>query len=587
MKRRALLIVVAVAALCVPGGTAAAHAVLESSSPSDGQRLDAPPDEIRLEFNEPVTLTQGGLRIHDASGDQVPLGALGDTDSADVIRVPLDERPGDGSYIVTWRVASADGHPVAGALVFSVGDPDEIAASLVRQVFAGGDDPLVGLVVVLVRWLGYLTLLVAAGGVAFLAWVADQRDRATLARVVAQVAAAGAALALLAVPVQAAQVSGEGFVAILRADQLGAALTGSLGLQSVLQAFALIAVAFAVRHGGARVLLTAGLPAAVVAALAVVVAGHTRTTEPLWLTVVADAVHVLAAALWLGGLVLLWSAMRRRRFADDAVGAARTVARFSLLATIAVGAVGVAGLVLSWLLVRTVPALLSTGYGRVLIVKVLLAVVVMAAGAYNHRRLVPAVAAAVDGPLRLRTPAAVGVAHAGGGGSDSPDPPYHTDVAADAAPPPAARAWRRLRTTVRLEVAGLVLVVAATAVVVGMQPAAEAAGVTGALNTSVAVGDGSRLSITVDPNSAGYNEIHLFLLDDTGRPADVTELELRMTLPDQDIGPIVRAPSTVSPGHWLHAGRELAVPGRWQIEAVIGVSRFEQRRVPVTADVRP
>lgn len=543
---RSALLLAAGVALCVPGGPAAAHAALQSSSPSDEQQLDAPPGEIRLEFNEPVTPAPAGLRVHDASGEQVPLGAAGNDGPAKVIRAPFGEPLGDGSYIVTWRVVSADGHPIAGALVFSVGDPDAVDASLVRQLFAGGDDPLVGLVAVLVRWAGYLTLLVAAGGVAFLAWAADQRDRTVLARIVAPVAAAGAALALLAVPVHAAQVSGEGFAAVLRADEMRSALTGGVAVQSVLQAFGLIAVAFAVRSGVVRVLRLVALPAAVVAVLSVVVAGHTRTTEPMWLTALADTVHVLAAALWLGGLVLLWAAMRRRRLADDPVGAASMVARFSLLATIAVGAVGVAGLVLSWLLVRTVPALLSTGYGRVLIVKVLLALAVMAAGAYNNRRLVPAVAGA------------------------------------------AGQAWSRLRTTVRLEVAGLVLVVAATAVVVGMQPAAEAAGVTGALNTSVAVGDeGSRLSMTVDPNNAGYNEIHLFLLDGTGRPADVTDLELRMTLPDEDIGPIVRTPSTVSPGHWLHTGRELTVPGRWRFEAVIGVSQFEQQRVPVTVDVRP
>lgn len=543
---RSALLLAAGVALCVPGGPAAAHAALQSSSPSDEQQLDAPPGEIRLEFNEPVTPAPAGLRVHDASGEQVPLGAAGNDGPAKVIRAPFGEPLGDGSYIVTWRVVSADGHPIAGALVFSVGDPDAVDASLVRQLFAGGDDPLVGLVAVLVRWAGYLTLLVAAGGVAFLAWAADQRDRTVLARIVAPVAAAGAALALLAVPVHAAQVSGEGFAAVLRADEMRSALTGGVAVQSVLQAFGLIVVAFAVRSGGVRVLRLVALPAAVVAVLSVVVAGHTRTTEPMWLTALADTVHVLAAALWLGGLVLLWAAMRRRRLADDPVGAASMVARFSLLATIAVGAVGVAGLVLSWLLVRTVPALLSTGYGRVLIVKVLLALAVMAAGAYNNRRLVPAVAGA------------------------------------------AGQAWSRLRTTVRLEVAGLVLVVAATAVVVGMQPAAEAAGVTGALNTSVAVGDeGSRLSMTVDPNNAGYNEIHLFLLDGTGRPADVTDLELRMTLPDEDIGPIVRTPSTVSPGHWLHTGRELTVPGRWRFEAVIGVSQFEQQRVPVTVDVRP
>ncbi len=344
------MIVVVMAALCVPSGPAAAHAMLQSSSPGDEQQLDASPDEIRLDFSEPVSPAPGGLRLHDATGQQVPLGEPGEH-PADVVRAPLDGALDDGSYVFTWRVVSADGHPVAGALVFSVGDPDEVDASLVRQLFAGGDDPLVGIVALLVRWAGYLALLVAAGGVAFLAWAVDDRDRAPLGRIVAPVAAAGVALALVVVPVHAAQVSGEGFTAVLCVGELRAALIDSVGAQSVLQALALIVVAFAVRQGGARVLLLAGLPAAVVAVLSVVVAGHTRTTQPIWLTAAADTVHVLAAALWLGGLVLLWSAMRRRRFADDPVGAAGTVARFSLVATMAIGAVVVAGLVLSWLLV--------------------------------------------------------------------------------------------------------------------------------------------------------------------------------------------------------------------------------------------
>lgn len=528
---------------------ATAHAVLVSAAPADGQQLDAPPDEVRLEFNEPVAVSGGGVRLHDATGTVLPLGTV--ASAGEVVSAPLTDLLPEGSYILTWRVTSADGHPVAGALIFSVGDPEALDGSLLRQIVGTGSDRPAAALGAVVRAAGYLAVLVAAGGVAFLLWAADARDRPGLVPLVRRTALTGIAAVLLALPAQAAQLGGQGLRGALRPDLLGEALRGGVGLQSVVQAAALAVLVMALRRGD-RLLRPLALPAAMLAVLALVLAGHTRTTAPAWLVVPADAVHALAAAAWLGGLVLLWRSLRRRRRDDDPVGAAGTVARFSRNATVAVAAVTLAGLTLSWLLVRTGDALLSTAYGRILLLKVGLAVAVLGVGAYNQRRLVPAITAAR------------------GDGRDG-----------------ARAAWRRLRTTVRWEVAGLTLVVAVTAVLVNVQPAAEAAGVTGALSTSVAVGDDARLSITIDPNRAGYNELHLYLLDATGRPADTTDLQLRMSLPEAGIGPIVREPAAVSAGHWLHTGRELAVAGRWEIEAVVGVSRFAQERATITVDVRP
>jgi copper transport protein len=541
-------------ALVAGAGPAAAHAALTSAVPADGQQVDVPPDEVRLEFTEPVVPAPDGLRVHDAAGTVVPLAPpAGDGPSA-VVRARFARPLVEGSYIVTWRVVSADGHPVAGALVFSVGDPEEIDASVMRQVFASGGVRPAAVAAIVVRWVGYLGVLIAAGGVVFLVWSADERDRVALARPVRRAAALGACAAGLAIVAQAAQVSGAGLAVLARADLLGAELVSSVGLQSVLQVLALGVIVVALRGEGDRWLPVA-LAAAVVAVVALVVAGHTRTTQPAWLTVAADAVHASAAAVWIGGLVLLWPAVRRR-CDGDVIGAAATVARFSSSATVAVIAVTAAGSVLGWLLVRTATALTSTAYGRVLIAKVLLAAAAIAVGVYNNRRLVPAVGAAVPAE------------------------------AAPAWPDGQARAWARLRRTVRIEIVALGLVVAVTAALVGTRPAAEATGATGAYSTVVAVGNDTNLSVTVDPNTAGHNQIHLYLHDATGRPVEATDLTLRLSLPANDIGPIERTPTLVVPGHWVHAGRELAVPGRWRIESVVGVDRFAQHRVVVDVDVR-
>lgn len=150
----------------------------------------------------------------------------------------------------------------------------------------------------------------------------------------------------------------------------------------------------------------------------------------------ADVIHLLAGAAWLGGIVVLAFTVRPRRLEDDPAGAATLVARFSGIATVAVVTVTLAGFALSWALVRRPRALISTGYGWTLLAKVLVAAAVIAVGVYTNRHLVP----------RAGEPGA----------------------------------WRRLGTTLRFEAGALVVLLAITGFLVNQRPAAEAAGITGA-----------------------------------------------------------------------------------------------------------
>lgn len=60
-----------------------------------------------------------------------------------------------------------------------------------------------------------------------------------------------------------------------------------------------------------------------------------------------------------------------------------------------------------------------------------------------------------------------------------------------------------------------------------------------------------------------------------------------LTQPARDIGPIVREPFVAGPGHWQISGRDLAVPGEWTIELVLGLDRFTEARVEVPVVVNP
>ncbi len=385
-------------------------------------------------------------------------------------------------------------------------------------------------------------------------------------------AAVGVIGSVLSVPVQAAEVSGLGWSVISAPDLLSEVLSGGVGRAAIVRIAGLVALMIAVWALGKSRSLPVALagPAAAVVLVADLLTGHTVTTEPTWLVMAADTVHLLAAALWTGGLAALLVALRSLRTDDDPLGAAEGVRAFSRMATWSVVALAAAGAVLGWLEVRTFDALISTTYGRTLLVKVALGGAVIAVGAYNNRALVPAIQRSV-----VAAPVPVSV---GAGIADPPEPP----------PSGSSAAWTRLRRTMTWELVGLGLVIAVTSVLVNLQPAAEAAGVTGAFSTYVPLGDdGSQVNVVIDPNRAGPNQVHAYLIDPSGRPADFGDgVGFVFSLPERDVGPIEREPIHAGTGHYLHVGQELAIPGTWEIEVVVR-SEFEDTTATVEVAVEP
>ncbi len=118
------------AALAGAASPANAHAVLLRTDPSPQATLQEGPPEVRLEFSERVEVAFGAVRVFDVDGQRVRAGSirLADRDRTVVLPVPP---LADGTYTVTWRVASADGHPLDGGFVFYVGAPSAISAASV------------------------------------------------------------------------------------------------------------------------------------------------------------------------------------------------------------------------------------------------------------------------------------------------------------------------------------------------------------------------------------------------------------------------------------------------------------------------
>jgi copper transport protein len=118
--------------------------------------------------------------------------------------------------------------------------------------------------------------------------------------------------------------------------------------------------------------------------------GHTASTEPRWLVVVSGAIHLLAGGLWVAGVAMLAATLWRRHRRGAELEAALLATRFSVAAIAAVAAVSFTGVALGIAILGDVGALTSTEFGRLLLVKVLLVIVLVALGAYNQRVVMPA-----------------------------------------------------------------------------------------------------------------------------------------------------------------------------------------------------
>src|SRR5581483_9937208 len=97
---------------------AGAHAVLVSSSPVDGSRVDREPAQVRLTFDEEVGLISGAEQVISATGLRAGTGHGSQAGGGRTIVLPLKPHLPAGTYSATWRVVSADTHVVSGSITF-------------------------------------------------------------------------------------------------------------------------------------------------------------------------------------------------------------------------------------------------------------------------------------------------------------------------------------------------------------------------------------------------------------------------------------------------------------------------------------
>ena len=560
---------------------ASGHAIVKRTEPAIDEVVATSPERVLMEFNEPVEISFGSIRVFDAHGRRVDDGETRYVaGSSDAVEVPLEPELSRGTYTVAWRIVSADGHPIGEAFVFHVGAPGENPRGIVDEVLGGegGAGSLESGLAAMGRWLLLVSLLVLAGAVVFLelVWgrliappdVVGAAFAAGWRRVVVAVWAMAGVSTLLLFVLQGALAADVPLREAFSTDVLRELAETRFGVVSLIRLGLLagcVAVWPAVRRsveprlsvGAAAVAVrptTGVLTAGGVLVLALLatpgLSGHAGTTDPVGLNVAADMLHMVAAAAWMGGLLLLVGvAFPATRDLPDGARArilAPMVARFSDIAVVAVAVLLVSGGLRAWAEVRAVDALTDAEYGVVLLVKLAAVLPILALGAINNRWTKPQI-------VRL---------------------------AAESDPGGAHRPLWTLRRLVRAEVAMGAIVIAITALLVNLPPARVEAGADEPSMSTASMGH-HELHVMVDPGQVGENRIHLSATDDHGEPAQFDEVRVLFRMPEEDIGPLVATAEAMAPGEYEVHGHQLSVPGEWRLEIVARTGEFDQERTTV------
>jgi copper transport protein len=362
-----------------------AHATLVSSEPAASSLLTASPHSVRLVFSEPVEASLARLHLIASGGAVTMLAVAGDPHDVNALTAPVMDL-GAGSYRLAWRIVSADGHPVDGSFVFSVGTVSDRTPPDLGSLAAQGPLPPVvagaPLLPSALRGFAVGNLAALAGLLLFLTWARAAGD-VTEGRAANVANILGAAAPVLLALHGVAWVLDASPEHRLTADAMSSALASGTGRMEMWR------VGLAVGAWWSLWLLRREGVALAFAVAALVVSGasgHAAAIAPLWATP-AKAIHLLSTAAWLGGLV--WLLTRDR---GDAVAFARDAARLSAVALPAAVFVTLSGLLQALLFAASVRELVFSGYGAVLAVKIAGLLVLVAFGAFHRYRMLPALA---------------------------------------------------------------------------------------------------------------------------------------------------------------------------------------------------
>jgi copper transport protein len=575
-KFLAIIAITAIAViLTIPSiPNAHAHAIITKSDPIPGESLSAEPSKIDVYFSDPVDIRYSEIKVLDSDGQQIEKNDQRYiTNDQTALSVSLASDLKNGIYTVSTKVLDqTDGHVTENAFVFGIGQ--EVPKSASSPTSSNYQE--VSIPEAVTRFPALAGQVVVAGIASSTLWLWGpvsriQGFRDTTLETRAKIDSAMTKMAVIGSII----VVSSGFAMILvqaysiNAGILDAISTkfGSMWILRMIASTALLGVSFVLYQRTRKTpaiipkpytILLLGLSFAVLLTTSLISHGAaTGQIVPLLL----DFCHNVFASLWIGGIIYLaFVVMPEIKRSDQSQGVniiSILIQRFSILVTSVLGAVVITGPFLLYILENNLALTLASFYGKVLIVKLLLACTMIAFGAYHQSFQKKAVKTNSNQDARNFI---------------IPTTTYD-----------ASYVLSRFDKAIKIEaLIGLALVAAVAVLVDSGLPSGEfqnqlqsvqydVFGLT--VNSNLAtpglvqtgfIENGSRIVSSISPFTTGDNNFDVSFLDSSKNQIDMESAQIRLTQTDNGIGPITIDTNKTGTGTFS-AKTDFGFPGHWTL----------------------
>ena len=536
-ERTAGAALIAAALFCAVLPCAQAHAVLMQATPAADKQLDKSPVELALQFSENVGPVY--FKVLDNTGREAGAPRPIRTDGNSIF-LPLGTRLATGTYVVSYRVISADTHPVGGSYAFSIGEP--LARAIVTESAASSWV----IPSVLNRVILYTAVLLSAGSALLLLLVPWPATLQASVRRQGRVAAMAAAFAFVgALAFGGADIVDAGKGALFAAATWHAALASTFATSALIGIPGAALALWAFSQTKAWPLWSALL----LLLVSFLVTGHAATAAPVWFAAANIGLHLAGAGFWFAAFWPMIGATKT--MPQEAVG--RVMGQFSTRALWFVLLVLASGVAVSWIQLRSIAGLFSTDYGYRLIVKIALVLLVLAMAAFNKFKLTPALDRDTTG------------------------------------------AAARMARSIRFESAVMLLiVVAAASLTLVTPPRALARQSAGSVAQQAATGGykqtwtqgGYSVEIEVTPAKAGDNMIMLRFKNAAGAYVPMKSASVDAALPIASIDGINKEGQFMAPDMFHVMISEMVIAGEWKLTVNGFIDDFDKVAIEGTVPIK-
>lgn len=500
-----------------------AHAYIIKSTPFENQLFSKAPEKVTIQFDEAIQTVFHTLKVYDLNGKEVDNGdSRIDSKNSSVIECSLKPHLPEGAYRIDWKVVSSDGHPVEGVIPFGVGEAGANQKNV--ETKTTGYFPHIDLVII--RGIQFISDAVFSGLIFFFLFVIanqfsmpkhlEKRYKKMLCISFGFLFGS----LLLNLPLQATIEANLSWGQVMKFSLLKEMLLDSFyGKLWICQFIILIILFFtslkAIRQMGST--FTFWLISFIFCCgylLAKSLTSHALATNYPFISIIMDFLHLLGASIWTGSIMAMLLLVPMNKMEETKKDYRQIIGSFFNWGVLIVLVLTITGLYSSFMYVTTIDSLLTTNYGRILTVKVLLFIIMLIFALINF----------LKGKSKKGT------------------------------------SWG-FSLTGELTTGLIILILA---VILTNLP--TAASVPSPINKTISIGNNNFVTVRIDPKVVGINHYELSFKNKNGKYMDnIQQVTVTFIPPDKNLGlDKVNVPQ-VRVGEFTTQGMNINIPGRWKV----------------------